>query len=82
MNKFAGTVITEMDNRALLKIITARDGATQLSVIERLKNKLGVIIPQPTFSNKIKRNGLKISELQKICKLYGYDLLLCQKDYN
>lgn len=49
MNKFAGTVITEMDNRALLKIITARDGATQLSVIERLKNKLGIIIPQLNF---------------------------------
>ncbi|MBQ8460561.1 hypothetical protein IJ541_10735 [bacterium] len=68
-----------MDNRAILKILTARDYSTQLSVIEQLKNKCGVIIPQPTFSNKIRRNGLKVSELQMICELYGYDLALCPK---
>ena len=79
MNDFERTLITDMDNRAILKILTARDYSTQLSVIEQLKNKCGVIIPQPTFSNKIRRNGLKVTELQMICELYGYDLALCPK---
>ena len=79
MDNFERTVITDMDNRAILKILTARDYSTQLSIIEQLKNKCGLHIPQPTFSNKIRRNGLKITELQMICELYGYDLALCPK---
>lgn len=79
MDNTARTLITDMDNRAILKIITARDYSTQLSVIEQLKTKCGVNIPQPTFSNKIRRNGLKVNELQMICELYGYDLALCPK---
>lgn len=79
MSDLARTIITDMDNRAILKILTARDYSTQQSVIEQLKTKCGVSIPQPTFSNKIRRNGLKVNELQLICQLYGYDLALCPK---
>lgn len=79
MGDAARTLITDMDNRAILKILTARDYSTQLSVIEQLKTKCGLSIPQPTFSNKIRRNGLKVSELQMICLLYGYDLALCPR---
>ncbi len=82
MNNSEKTLITDMDNRAILKILTARDYSTQLSIIEQLKTKCGVVIPQPTFSNKIRRNGLKVSELQMICDLYGYDLALCPKTFD
>ncbi len=74
-------LITDMDNRAILKVLTARDYSTQSSIIEQLKVKCGVTIPQPTFSNKIRRNGLKVSELQMICDLYGYDLAICPKQH-
>ncbi len=76
MDNYSGTVISNMDNRAILKILTAREYTTQRSIIEQLKNKCNVVIPQPTFSNKVKRNGLKVRELQMICDLYGYDLIL------
>ena len=79
MNDFERTIITDMDNRTILKILTARDYSTQLSILEQLKTKCGVNIPQPTFSNKIKRNGIKVTELQMICELYGYDLALCPR---
>jgi len=80
MDSYKGTVISKMDNRAILKILTAQEYSTQKSVIEQLKNKCNVNIPQPTFSNKVKRNGLKISELQMICELYDYDLVLYPKN--
>ena len=70
--------ITKLDNRAILKILTAREGSTQASIINKLKEK-GTTIPQPTFSNKIKRNALKVEELQQICELYGYELMLGQR---
>ena len=79
MNDFERTIITDMSNRGILKILTARDYSTQASVIKKLKEQCGVVIPQPTFSNKVKRDGLKVSELQKICDLYGFDLALCPK---
>lgn len=70
--------ITDMDNRAILKILTAREGTTQTSIINKLKEK-GIVVPQPTFSNKVKRNALKVKELQQICELYGYELMLGQR---
>ncbi len=79
MNNSTKTIITDLDNRGILKILIARDYSTQASVLEKLKNQCGIIIPQPTFSNKVSRNGLKVSELQKICELYDYDLALCPK---
>ena len=72
--------ITDLDNRSLLKLLTARDCTTQAAIITRLKKEKGIVIPQPTFSNKVKRNGLKVTELQQICELYGYDLMISQKE--
>lgn len=80
MSNNTGTVISDMNNYGILKILTARDYSTQASILKQLKQKHGIVIPQPTFSNKIKRNALKISELQMICDLYGYDLVLCPKE--
>ena len=71
--------ITDLDNRSILKLLTARDCTTQLSIINRLREERNIVIPQPTFSNKIKRNGLKVTELQEICELYGYDIMLSKK---
>lgn len=79
MDNFAKIVITDLDNNGILKILTARDYSTQKSVLEKL-DKNGVKIAQPTFSNKISRNGLKVSELQMICELYNFDLALCPKE--
>lgn len=80
MDKYSGTVISDMDNRAILKIITAREYATQKSILSKLKNKCEITIPQPTFSNKIKRNDLKVYELQKICEVFQFDIILRPKE--
>lgn len=80
MDKYSGTVISDMDNRAILKIITAREYATQKSVLLKLKNECGITIPQPTFSNKIKRNDLNVYELQKICEIFDFDIILRPKN--
>ena len=81
MENYLGTAITDMDNRAILKIITAREYATQLSVLNQLREKYGVVIPQPTFSNKIKRNDLKVKELQKICEIFDFELIIRPKKF-
>lgn len=78
MDNSAKTIITDLDNHGILKIITAKDYSTQKSVLNKLAEN-GIKIAQPTFSNKVNRNGLKVSELQVICELYGYDLALCPK---
>jgi hypothetical protein len=43
-------------------------------LLEALEESSGEVIPQSTFSCKIRRNSLKLSEFQSICKVLGYTI--------
>lgn len=66
--------ITDWDNNEILHLVMAKGHITQKSLLETFTDKNGKSIPQSTFSSKIQRNSLKISELQQICKILGYTI--------
>ena len=68
--------VTNWDNDEILRLLFAKGRITQKILLKDYFLKYNVVIPQPTFSNKIRRNCLKVSELQNICKLLGYNLIL------
>ena len=65
--------ITDWNNDEILRLVMAKGHITQKILLENLKSQ-GQIIPQSTFSCKIRRNALKLNEFQKICKLLGYSI--------
>lgn len=71
--------ITDWNNDEILRLVMAKGHVTQKILLDLLKNQTGEDIPQSTFSCKIKRNGLKLSEFQKICTVLGYEILLKRK---
>ena len=71
--------ISEWNNDEILRLVIAKGHITQKILLEMIKNQMGEEIPQSTFSCKIKRNGLKLSEFQNICKLLGYEIFLKRK---
>lgn len=71
--------ITDWNNDEILRLVMAKGHITQKILLDLLKNQTGEDIPQSTFSCKIKRNGLKLSEFQKICTVLGYEILLKRK---
>lgn len=64
--------ITDWDNGEILNLVMAKGHITQKSLLAKLKDIKGESIPQSTFSCKIRRNSLKLSELQQICQILGY----------
>ncbi len=68
--------ITDWNNDEIMRLVMAKGRITQKSLLEILKNETGDDIPQSTFSCKIRRNGLKLSEFQRICKILGYKILI------
>ena len=71
--------ISEWNNDEILRLVIAKGHITQKILLEMIKNQMGEEIPQSTFSCNIKRNGLKLSEFQNICKLLGYEIFLKRK---
>lgn len=68
--------ITEWNNDEIMRLVMAKGHITQKVLLDSLKVDTGEAIPQSTFSCKIRRNGLKLAEFQKICKLLGYSIIL------
>ncbi len=68
--------ITDWNNDEILRLVMAKGHITQKMLLEDLKKDNGEKIPQSTFSCKIRRNTLKLTEFQKICKIYGYSIKL------
>lgn len=68
--------ITDWNNDEIIHLVMAKGHVTQKSLLTKLKNEKGEPIPQSTFSCKIRRNALKLSEFQEICKLLGYTINL------
>ena len=63
---------TNWNNDEIMRLVMAKGHITQKMLLESLKEYSGEDIPQSTFSCKIRRNSLKLSELQSICKVLGY----------
>lgn len=59
-----------------MRLVMAKGHITQKVLLDMLREKNGIEIPQSTFSCKISRNGLKLSEFQQICNILGYDISL------
>ncbi|MBQ8459000.1 hypothetical protein IJ541_02730 [bacterium] len=66
--------ITEWNNDEIMRLVMAKGHITQKILLKGLENQTGQIIPQSTFSCKIRRNALKLEEFQNICKLLGYSV--------
>ena len=64
--------ITNWNNDEIMRLVMAKGHITQKMLLESLKENSGEDIPQSTFSCKIRRNSLKLAELQSICKVLGY----------
>ncbi len=64
--------ITNWNNDEIMRLVMAKGHITQKMLLEALKENSGEVIPQSTFSCKIRRNSLKLAELQSICKILGY----------
>lgn len=72
--------ITDWNNDEIMRLVMARGHITQKILLDSIKKDTGAEIPQSTFSCKIRRNGLKLSEFQQICKLLGYNIILERND--
>ncbi len=71
--------ISDWNNDEILRLVMAKGHVTQKILLDKLEQQKGYSIPQSTFSCKIKRNGLKLSEFQDICNILGYEIILKQK---
>ncbi len=68
--------ITDWNNDEIMRLVMAKGHITQKVLLDMLREKNGIEISQSTFSCKISRNGLKLSEFQQICNILGYDISL------
>ena len=66
--------ITDWNNDEIMRLVMAKGHITQKMLLTELKTENGNIIPQSTFSCKIRRNSLKLAEFQQICKILGYSI--------
>lgn len=66
--------ITDWNNDEIMRLVMAKGHITQKILLENLRTENGNTIPQSTFSCKIRRNALKLSEFQSICKILGYSI--------
>ncbi len=66
--------VTDWDNDEILRLLMAKGHIKQKDLLNMLKESVLQDIPQSTFSCKIRRNGLKFTEIQQICKVLGYKI--------
>ncbi len=71
--------INDWSNKEIIKFLINRKGLTQKSVIPLIAEKISAKITPQSFSERQKRNNLRISELQAICEILGFDLILQEK---
>ena len=71
--------IDDWSNKEIVKFLINRKGMTQKNVIPLIAEKLKTKITPQSFSERAKRNNLRISELQAICDILGFDLVLQER---
>lgn len=73
-------IITGWDNSEIIKVLMAHKKISQKKLLEILSENSEKKIPQSTFANRIFRNSMRLRELQEICEVLGYDLILEPKN--
>lgn len=71
--------INDWSNKEIIKFLINRKGLTQKSVIPLVAEKISAKITPQSFSERQKRNNLRISELQAICDILGFDLIVQER---
>ena len=72
--------ITDWNNDEIMRLLTAKGHVTQKVLLEMLGKNEPEKMPQSTFSSKIRRNALKVCELQQICRILGYSINIKKLD--
>ena len=67
--------INDWSNKEIIKFLTSRKRITQKELVKMLKKTL----LEGTFSGKLAREALKVSELQNICDVLGFEIILQEK---
>ncbi len=67
--------INDWSNKEIIKFLTSRKKITQKELVKMLKKTL----LEGTFSGKLAREALKVSELQNICDVLGFEIILQEK---
>lgn len=67
--------INDWSNKEIIKFITSRKKVTQKELLKLLKKEL----LEGTFSGKLSRETLKVTELQNICDVLGFDLVIQER---
>lgn len=68
--------ITDWDNGEIVRVLVARNKISQKQLIKLLEGHTNEEIPQSTFANRIFRNSMRLREMQQICEVLGYDLII------
>lgn len=68
--------INDWSNKEIIKFLTSRKRITQKELVKMLKKTL----LEGTFSGKLAREALKVSELQNICDVLGFEIILQEKN--
>jgi len=68
--------VTGWDDREIVRVLVARSKMSQKTLMEKIKEKFDDDIPQSTFANRLLRNCLRMRELQQICDVLGYSIIL------
>ncbi|MBQ8458777.1 hypothetical protein IJ541_01595 [bacterium] len=71
--------VTGWDDREIVRVLVARNKMSQKTLMEKIKIKFDDDIPQSTFANRLLRNNLRVRELQQICDVLGYSIILQPK---
>ena len=69
-------IINNWNSEEIIRLITAKGKVSQQALIAKLKEEFGEDIPQSTFANRLRRNSLRLKELQQICDVLNYDLII------
>lgn len=72
--------ITNWSNREMVKFLTSRAGTTQKKLAQKIYEELSQSYNPSSFACKMQRNSMRVEELQAICKILGYELILSKKD--
>ncbi len=71
--------ISDWDNGEIIRVLIAHNKISQKKLIKMLEEYTKQTIPQSTFANRIWRNSMRLRELQDVCKVLGYDIIIQQR---
>lgn len=72
--------INNWSDKEIVKLLIARTNLTQRQLSLEVSKILKKEFSSASLTNKLSRNTLKVSELQAICEILGYNLLLEKKE--